>query len=192
MKPEDLNLAFNSCLEQLQAGVPLETVLRKYPQCSADLRPVLEAVMAVWEARGSDTVPVAAMARSRAHLAEEVQRRLAVAPPINFWQRWYRSLRFATVPMVILLAVIGFGLSGLASVKALPGEAFYPVKLAAERFTLSLPASADVRLAREESFDNKRLQEVEALSEQQREQEVEFSGFLAKIKSGELAKSCWM
>ncbi|HMN62665.1 MAG TPA: hypothetical protein PJ988_20030, partial [Anaerolinea sp.] len=87
--------------------------------------------------RGSDTVPVAAMTRSRERLQEDAQRRRAVAPRESAFQRWFRSLRMATVPAVLLLVTIGLGLTGLASVQALPGQPLYPVKLAAERFTLS-------------------------------------------------------
>jgi hypothetical protein len=178
MTRKDLNLVFDRCLEKLQSGTSLEAVLAEYPEWTDELRPVLESVMALWQARGSDTVPVAAMTRSRARLNEEAQRRRAVERQPSFWQRWLQSTRRATLPAAILVVVAVLALTGLASVKALPGEALYPVKIAAERLTLSLPANASDRLSREETYDTRRFAEVEALRHQQREQEVFFAGNL--------------
>jgi hypothetical protein len=180
MTRKDLNWVFDKCLVKLQGGASLESVLAEYPEWRQELQPVLETVLAVWQSRGSDTVPIAAMTRSRERLHEEIQRRQAVAPKQSAWQRWLYSLRMATVPAVVLLVTFTLGLTGLASVQALPGEPLYPVKLAAERFTLSLPASASQRLAREEGYDNRRSEEVEALIHQQREQEVFFNGYLTQ------------
>jgi len=184
MMRKDLNQVFDRCLEKLQSGASLEAVLAEYPEWADELRPVLESVMALWQARGSDTVPVAAMTRSRAKLYEEAQRRRAVERQPSLWQRWVRSARRVTVPAVILLVVAGLGLTGLASVEALPGETFYPVKIAAERLTLSLPTNASDRLIREETYDTRRFAEVEALREQQREQEVYFVGDLTLDEDG--------
>jgi hypothetical protein len=180
MTRKDLNWVFEQCLVKLQGGASLESVLAEYPEWKKELRPVLEAVLAVWESRGSDTVPVAAMTRSRERLGEEVQRRRAVAPKRSLVPRWIFTLRMVTVPAVLLLVTIGLALTGLASVQALPGEPLYQVKLAAERISLSLPASASQKLAREETIDHRRSEEVESLIQQQREQEVFFSGYLTR------------
>ncbi len=185
-RSHDLNPIFDRCLERLQAGQSLEAVLADYPQWADELRPVLEAVLAIWAARGSDTVPVAAMQRSRMHLNEEIQRRNAVEKPLNLWQRWLQSMRRSTAPALMLVAAVlaVVALTGLASVQALPGEALYPVKIAAERFTLSLPADASERLTREETYDSRRFAEVEELRQQQREQEVDFTGYLELGEDG--------
>ena len=184
MMRKDLNWVFDRCLEKLQAGTPLEAVLAEYPDWADELRPVLESVMALWQARGSDTVPVAAMTRSRARLNEEIQRRQAVQPTLSLWQRFFQSMRRVTVPAVILLVATGLSLTGLASVKALPGEPLYPMKIAAERISLNLPANASERLTREETYDTRRFEEVEELRHQQREQEVYFTGDLALGEDG--------
>jgi hypothetical protein len=59
---------FEICLLRLQSGETLEAILAENPEHSDDLRPVLESVIAIWNTRGSDTVPVAAMFRSREQL----------------------------------------------------------------------------------------------------------------------------
>jgi hypothetical protein len=182
MMRQDLNLVFDRCLEKLQSGSSLAEVLAEYPEWADELRPVLESVMALWQARGSDTVPVAAMTRSRARLNEEAQRRRAVERQPSLW-RWLRTAQRVTVPAMISLVVVGLALTGL-SVKALPGEALYPVKIGAERLTLSLPATASDRLIREETYDTRRFAEVQSLRDQQREQEVFFVGDLTLEDDG--------
>lgn len=178
MTRKDLNWVFDRCLERLQGGASLESVLAEYPEWTGELKPVLESILAIWASRGSDTIPIAAMVRSRERLSEEIQRRRAVEPPPPAWKRWLRQLRPLMVPAMVLLVVIALSVTGLASVEALPGEALYPVKLAAERISLSLPASPMERLEREETFDSRRQAEVRALIDQHRTQEVFFSGYL--------------
>lgn len=180
IRKEELNRVFEDCLARLQHGASLEDVLQKYPEWKAELRPVLEAMLALWEARGSDTVPVAAMRRSREHLLEEAQRRRAVEPPPGFWVRWFRKASVFSVPAVVFLVVLGLFLTGWASVKALPGEALYPVKLAAEQITLNLSSSPVQRMELEDAYNLRRAEEVEALIQRKRQQEVTFTGYLTQ------------
>lgn len=180
IRNEELNRVFEDCLARLQHGAALEEVLQKYPEWKEELRPVLEAMLALWESRGSDTVPVAAMRRSREHLLEEAQRRRAVEPPPGFWARWFRKVSAFSVSVVVFVVVLGLFLTGWASVKALPGEALYPVKLAAEQITLNLSASPSQRMELEDAYNLRRAEEVEALIQRRRKQEVAFSGYLAQ------------
>jgi hypothetical protein len=176
MDGEDLSVLLDRCLVDLQAGVPLETVLQKYPAWQAELRPILEAVISVWEVRGSDTVPIAAMTRSRARLMREALRKQEVAPK-KFWER-FGFQRLRPVPVATLLVLFSMAFTGLASAQALPGEMLYPVKMAAEQVGLNLPGSPSTYLERQESFDQRRVAEVETLIARQSIQEVNFSGYL--------------
>jgi hypothetical protein len=182
MNGEQLNVIFEACLLRLQCGESLEQVLADYPEWRRELRPALEAVQAVWKARGSDTVPIAAMARSREQLRLELQRRQALSPRESAWQRFWRALHVphvASLLVAVTLVLAGLGITGLVTAQALPGQAFYPVKLATERLTMSLPASAAEKLAREEEYDLRRNQEFSALLRQQRDEVLYFSGFLS-------------
>lgn len=180
----EYNEILDRCLLRLQAGEALESVLADYPGVSDELRPVLEAMLALWTSRGSDTVPVAAMARSRARLMT-VTRQINTMPRPPWWKvRWtllsgalWRA-RGAMVPLIILgvFAILLF--SGWASAQALPGETFYPVKIAAEQIVLSLASSPADRLERERILDLRRKEEVETLLKREVEQEVYFTGFL--------------
>ena len=162
LDPNLTNEILERCLRELQAGQDIEGVLNLYPAYKDDLRPILEAMQAVWAAKGSDTVPVAAMARSRAKLMKAVYE-LKQAPPQSWWQRQFVFMRHAMIPVVTALVCFGMLFTGLASAKSLPGQALYPVKIAAEQAVLSLPASPSTQLAREENYDARRKGEVEEL-----------------------------
>lgn len=177
LDPNVLNEILERCLIKLQAGQGIETVLDEYPACKDSLRPVLEAMQAVWTSRGSDTVPVAAMTRSRNKLMKAVYD-LKQAPPQPWWQRQFGFMRHVMIPVVTVLVCFGLLFTGIASAQALPGQALYPVKLAAEQLALSLPASPSAQLAREENYDARRKDEVEELIDQQEYEEVHLTGFL--------------
>ena len=181
--PNDINELLDRCLMKLQAGQDLETVLAAYPDQQETLRPVLESVMAVWAARGSDTVPVAAMTRSRNKLMKAVYD-LKQAPPLPWWRRQPVFLRGAIVPIAVGLVCFSLLFTGIASAQSLPGQVLYPFKLAAEQIVLSLPASPSAQLAREQKYDLRRKDEVETLISKQREQEVDMTGFLMKTADG--------
>lgn len=184
MKDQELNHLLDESLARLQAGESLEAVLARNPEWAADMRPILESVMAVWQTRGSDTVPVAAMVRSRERLLVEAQRRRALEPRRSPLFAWLSNFRAVTVSAVILVVVLTLGITGLSSLNALPGDPFYPMKLAAETFTLSLPVKASVRLAWQDSYDLRRRQEVEGLIGRHSEVEVHFTGHLTKSEDG--------
>jgi hypothetical protein len=180
MTSKDLSTVLDRCLAKLQAGKSLDEVLADYPEMETELRPVLESVLAIWEARGSDTVPIAAMVRSRNALLRKLNDRMTVPLPRRRFGLGIFSLRYAAISALIVVVLLGLVFTGMVSAQSLPGQPLYPVKIAAEKFTLSLPASPSTRLEQETSFDRRRLDEVETLRTQQRAQDVDFSGFLTR------------
>jgi len=182
--PDDLNEILNRCISRLQDGHGLEATLAEYPAQAARLRPILEAVLAVWSARGSDTVPLAAMQKSRRRLLQAAAD-IKQAKAAPWWRRsWGMMTRGALVPAFTMLLCAVLLVTGIASAQALPGQPLYPVKLAAEQISLSLPASPAGQLAREENYDMRRKGEVEELLSHQGEQEVELTGFLILGEDG--------
>jgi hypothetical protein len=178
-----LDDVLDRCLLKLQAGENLENVLAEYPELADELRPVLETVVALINARGSDTVPIAAMARSRARLMKTAQQ-IKFSAPLPWWQRTLVFARRSLVPISAAVTCAALVLTGMASAKSLPGQALYPVKRAAEQISLSLPASATDTLSRQVSYDQRRLDEVDQLISEKDEQEVELSGFLTSDSLG--------
>ena len=181
--PKDLNEILDLCISRLQNGQGLESVLGEYPGYASQLRPILEAVLMVWSSRGSDTVPIAAMQRSRRRLLNAAAG-LRESRGLPWWRRPYGLVRGALAPVMILLVCAALLFTGIASAEALPGQPLYPFKLAAEQFSLSLPATASGRLAKEENYDLRRKDEVESLITRQRQQAVDLNGFLMRGDDG--------
>jgi hypothetical protein len=176
--PADLSDILDRCLARMQDGADLDAVLSEHPDLADDLRPILEAVLAVWANRGSDTVPVAAMNRSRAKLLSVTRQLNSAARAAPWWKRPLFRLQRSLVPLAAALLIFLVLFTGLASAQSLPGQPLYSIKRAAEQISLAMPGSPSTRLAREESYDLRRKEEVEALLTQNREEEVYFTGFL--------------
>jgi hypothetical protein len=175
--------ALENCLQRMRAGESLEQVLASYPHLSAELRPMLQAVRAL---HVPTQIPQVAQARSRARLlaaaAQRRQRHL-----LGFLFTGSRPGRRMKLAWLALAAVLVFGAAGtgIASAQALPGDAFYSLKLATEQARLFLAGNSPQRLELEESFDRQRAQEVQTLLARDRVEQVTFAGFLAHTASGQ-------
>lgn len=177
---DELFRAFDECLSALETGAMLESVLARYPHLAAELRPMLQATQV---ARPTEIlrVPKQSEETSRqrflARARELKQKRTGV---MAWWPQLSYSLRWAAFLLAIVLG--GWGITA-ASASALPGEALYPIKRAVEQAQVSMAAEAQ-RLQLQAEFNQRRLTEIQALLEQRREAEVEFTGVIAQI-SGE-------
>lgn len=172
MTDELLN-ALDDCLQQLQAGANLETVLQRYPALAADLRPLLAAAQA---ATRDLAVPRPAQLASRARF---LGRAAALRPARPGFRLLPRTLGTA------LTFVLGFaaGTYGVvaASAQSLPGDQLYGIKRAAEGAQLLIAATAE-RSQLEQHFATERVAEVEAVATQGRTAAVEFSGPLQQME----------
>lgn len=175
MKREEQYELLEKCIQQVEAGRPLESVLAETGSRAAELRPLLEAALWARSLNSTVQVPAAAQNRSRARF-------LAAAGRPETRPSWLPRLRFSTAALVLVLAVLFTALlgSGLASAASLPGDTFYPLKRAVEQARLSLASGPASRLALEESFDEERVQESRRLLQLGRAQNVSFAGVLQK------------
>jgi len=171
---DELFRAFDECLNAVEAGASLENALARYPHLAAELRPMLQAAQA---ARPTEIlrVPKQSEEASRRRflvraqeLKQQRTRALAWWPPLSL------GLRFA----IVLLALVfgGWGVTA-ASASALPGELLYPIKRVIEQAQVSLAVDT-LRPQLEAEFNQRRLAEIQALLEQRREAEVEFTGLI--------------
>ena len=162
------------CLQELENGADLETVLARYPAYAGELRPILKASI---QARAM-AVPApspAAVRRGRAKLLQHAsEMREAKAAPrkrmIPVFQRL--AISFA---LTALFLTSGTGLVG-ASSSALPGEKLYPVKLTWENVRLMFAFSHEAQEALEHAFENERLHEVSELLTEGRHETIKFDG----------------
>jgi len=168
------------CLQELENGADLETVLMRYPDLANELRPILKA--SIMARTMSAPVPSPdAVRRGRAKLLQHAAqlREAKVAPRskrmIPFFQRL--AISFA---LTALLLSSGTGLVS-ASSSALPGENLYPVKLTWENVRLFFSFSHEAHEALEHAFENERLHEVNELLVEGRHETIRFAGVYMEV-----------
>ncbi|MEW6406070.1 MAG: DUF5667 domain-containing protein [Chloroflexota bacterium] len=168
-----------NCLEALEGGADLESVLARYPEQADELRPILDASVA---ARNM-AVPgpsAEAMRRGRAKVLQRAaQLREERAPAsrrvIPVFQRLSLAL---TIAAVFLLS--GTGLAR-ASATALPGERLYPVKRTLEDVRLFFVFDDVQRKALEGAYENERLHEIDELLAEGRHESIQFAGVVMDV-----------
>ncbi len=167
------------CLQELENGVSLETVLARYPDLANELRPILNAsVMARTMAVPAPSPD--AIRRGRAKLLQHASemREAKLAPRrrmIPIFQRFAISLTLATI-----FLASGTGLVG-ASSSALPGENLYPVKRTWEDVRLFFALKPEHKDLLESEFESERLDEVGELLAEGRHETIQYSGVFMHV-----------
>lgn len=166
------------CLRDIQDGENIETVLFRYPEAAAELRPILEASI---NAKGM-AVPAPApdmVQRNRAKLLQRAgAMREAQVHPVSR-RTWFASLRRVIVVFVVLAIVFASG-TGLvrAASTTLPGDNLYPVKRTWEDVLLLFTFNLQQREALEIEHENERLDELNELFAEGRSAKVDFAGLV--------------
>lgn len=168
-----LDQAFQDCLTKINCNQEtLDSALAQYPDLQAELRPQLEA--ALWLGARKDSLQMRRgfLAVSRARLVTQLQMakqavsiRRSLLQPWFTWQDSHKLFSLEIVTLVLLAACLVFLTNNLvlASRIALPGEAFYPLKLVIEQVEVALTPSpaGDARLYIE--FTQRRTTEIVGL-----------------------------
>ena len=150
--------ALEVCLQDIEQGADLETVLFRYPELADDLRPMLEASVSA----RSMAVPAPSaevVRRNRARVlgrAAQMRERKARSSQ-QFWLASLRRLA-VTFAVLVVLFVTGTSLVG-ASSETVPGDSLYPVKRTWEGVRLLFAFNAQIREALELEHENERLYE---------------------------------
>ena len=165
--------ALEYCLQALEDGASMDTVLARYPDLVDELRPILEASLAA-RRMAAPAPSVETVRRGRVRLLQRTSELRAVRRPgrrfIPFFQRMAFALALAGV---FLLS--GTGLVS-ASSTALPGENLYPVKRTWEDVRLLFVFDPTHREALEGEYEQDRLEEVAELLREGRTASITFSG----------------
>ena len=180
MRDDTLIRALDVCLRKMQSGASLEEVLEIFPQLADELRPLLKAAQKASQAGTDIHAPRGAQARSRAAFLQEAHRRKQTRS--GFYTTLFSSKFALASLMVILVIILGSVTTVAVSAQALPGDPLYGVKLATERTRLLLTDNQNQKLKLEQSFDHERVQEVEALIQKSRREEVNFAGGLSQMQ----------
>jgi hypothetical protein len=184
MKESERVLAqlLDECAELLLAGESIAGCLARYPEHAARLAPLLQSVSAV---RSYSRVPprnLAVAARSRAQFITAVGTLPAASPAAGrsglaaWWARALsgfqvlRPLPAGLALALVCVVVMGMLTTGVITVSAtaLPGDAFYGVKLATEQARLLLAPDAEARAAIDQQILNNRIAEARAIRDMHR------------------------
>ncbi len=172
----DLYEVLELALHDLEYVADVESVLRKYPEHAAELRPILLAALHAQEM----SVPVPStevVRRNRARVLQRAAQMREASVPFQ-WGGLFRRFSMA----LALLALFLF--SGTSLVRAastsLPGDNLYQVKRSWEDLTLALTFNGATREKLEVEYENERLSELQELFNNGRAAQVDFAGLITR------------
>jgi len=171
----------DECLSQIQAGkVSVSDCLKAYPEHQDFLKPHLMIAFQMRDLLAPPHPSEGYIEQSKIRLLNRIraQQPKHTRPKTEKARRrsWVMRPAFATIALAIAFIgiVSGVGVAS-ASASALPGDALYSVKLGIEetRLAFSLDPASDAELLIQ--FASTRLEEVSALSETSRDDDVELA-----------------
>lgn len=169
------------CLQELEKGRDVESILAQYPDLADELRPILQTAI---KARSMSAPEPAsdAQRRGRARVMQRAAelRESKIAPRkslrvIPIFQRL--ALSFA---LLLILMLSGTGILS-ASASALPGESLYPVKRGWEGVRLFFIFDREARELLANEFENERLHEVNELLSEGRHETIQVAGVFMQV-----------
>ncbi|MCL4302784.1 MAG: hypothetical protein KJ077_44260 [Anaerolineae bacterium] len=194
--------SFESILDEsisaLQAGVPIEDILAETPEYAAELRPLLFAATIL-----ADPNPNLVPEERKSALRAEYMKQAATLPAASSpnlsekVQAIFRIIRrrltrravlndLVTITLTVLLTlVMTLLLLSYAARDTLPSDLLYSFKRLSENVQLGLTFDVGRREVLVEEFNQRRLDEIEQLIEQNRAAVVQFKGIL-ETKGGNL------
>jgi uncharacterized membrane protein YgcG len=176
--------ALEICLQELEQGADMETVLFRYPDLADELRPILEASAGA-KSMAAPLPSVEVVRRNRAkvlqHAAQMRESKVKSSQRI-----WFASLRRIAVTLAVVAAlfVSGTGLVRAASA-TLPGDNLYPVKRTWEDMLLLFTFNLQDRELLEIEHENERLHELMELFAKGLSAEVDFAGTVTSQSGNE-------
>lgn len=163
------------CLQEIEQGTDIETVLSRYPKHAEELRPILEtSVQAISLAPMGPSPEVERRGRAKV-LQQAALLREAQAQPTR--RLWSVPLRRALVTLTVVgvLFISSTRLVQAAST-TLPGDNLYPVKRTWEDVRVLFTFDTQAREALEVEHENERLDELNDLFTEGRSAKVDFAG----------------
>ena len=172
------------CLQDIEKGAEIDSLLFRYPDLADELRPILEASIG---ARNM-AVPMPSeevVRRNRAKILQHASQ-MRESTAVSSARGWIVPLRRLAVTLVVvtLLFVSGTSLVGAAA-NTLPGDNLYPVKRTWEGLSLFLTFDSGQREVIEIEHENERMHELQQLLAEGRSEEVDFSGVVTSQKGSE-------
>ena len=176
--------ALEICLQEIEKGADLETVLRLYPDLADELRPILETSVEARNMAAGDPAPdVLRRGRSRV-LQQAAQMREAKAQTSR--RLWSVPLRRTLVSLAVIVALFVSSTNLVrAATTTLPGDNLYPVKRTWEDVLVLFTFNMQARQLLEVEHENERLEELYELFAEGRLAKVDFAGTVTR-QNGDL------
>jgi hypothetical protein len=171
--------ALEMCLQEIERGADVDTVLFRYPEFTEELRPILEtAVKAKKAAINSPSPDVVRRNRAKV-LGHVAQLREAKAKPWHGF--WSVSIRRTLVSLAVI-TILFIGSTGLvrAASTTVPGDNLYPIKRTWENVNVLFTFDVRAREALEVEHENERLEELSELFRDGRSANVDFVGLVTR------------
>ena len=171
------------CIEDIKAGrSSIEDCMDRYPSMREQLEPLLRIALEIREPPDVKPSP-SFKVRARVQLMDQIHGRQAVTKwpwfryndqvkPIPYRRRF--SMASVILVIVLTLSALGGG-TAYAAQDSLPGDALYPVKLGTEQLRMMLPGDDVVKAERALGFAERRVGEMEALTEKGRPQDLDLA-----------------
>ena len=181
----DLYDILEVCLNEIEQGAEIDSVLSRYPEHADELSPLLHASVNARAMSVPEPSPEV-LRRNRAKILQHAaEMREGIAQPrLPF--KWAYPLRRLAASLAILMLAFASGTSlvGAAST-SLPGDNLYGVKRSWEGLQLVFSFNAETREALEVDHENERIEELLRLFAGKRSAEVEFNGVVTQQGGGE-------
>ena len=190
---EQLITYLDECLAAIEAGDTMERCLARYPNHADELAPLLQIATALERLPQLGPSPATA-ATAKSRFLAEADRRWPKTRQ-SLWShlrerfsvpQWSAPLRAAATAMaaIALVILVGGGVVFAAS-GSLPGDPLYGFKLFGEDIQMTLALNRDSRLHLEETFTERRRDEVRQLLAKGRQETVAFVGLLRERSNGD-------
>lgn len=179
----EMSEILENCLEDIEAGMSIETILAWYPDLGSELRPLLEVSVL---ARGSRilAVPDDVKRRGRARLLQYAAgiRESKIVAQRRMIPAFSRVA--ITLALVVVLALTSTGFVS-ASSGALPGDQLYPIKRTWEGMRLFFVSNPQQRDLLESQFEQERLNEIDELLGKKQAAPITFTGLVTRQTDGQ-------
>ena len=181
---EKLYEALEVCLNALETGANLESVLKRFPDLQDELRPLLEAAQKAKMLSISE-VPERALRGGKMRVLQHAAEMRRTAPkPRRRWSMFAFPRLATSLAIALIFLLSGTGLVS-ASSGALPGDNLYSVKRSWEDLRLFFMFSPEQRVGLESEFEQERLDEISTLLAKGRKETIAFAGLVTAQSSQE-------
>ncbi len=167
------------CLQEMERGADINSVLTRFPEHAAELRPILQTAAKARSMTSAEPSPDV-VRRSRAKVMQRAaELREAKSAPRRRVIPVFSRLAISFALTALFLAS-GAGLVN-ASASALPGVNLYPVKRGWESIRLFFIFDTQLRNMLEDEYENERLHEVNELLAEGRHEVIQFAGVYMQV-----------